>query len=288
MIRRLKYHEIDFEKYSQCLNTSEQKNWYAQKHILDHLSGNWQILILDDYKAVMPIHFHRKFGVNFVHMPLFCQQLGVFSETDDAEINEDFLKFFRKKFRIFLYNFNDKNNFLTPLEKRKNYKISVSEYSFLRRKKYFKGRKSTVKTAQYLSCREFFLSSDIEDFISRNFKGLAENDDYEKLRDYIRYLAQMKSIRIFGALHGEELTNLAVLIEGDAEVSLLALINSEKYTFHNGSSFLIDQIVQRFTTEKKINFMGGNIRGIEVFFKSFGADLLEYSTLENTFLMRFI
>jgi hypothetical protein len=31
MIRRLKYNEIDFEKYSKCLENSAQKNWYARR-----------------------------------------------------------------------------------------------------------------------------------------------------------------------------------------------------------------------------------------------------------------
>jgi hypothetical protein len=55
MIRRLKYNEIDFEKYSKCLENSAQKNWYARKEVLDQLSGNWHILVYNDYEAVMPV-----------------------------------------------------------------------------------------------------------------------------------------------------------------------------------------------------------------------------------------
>lgn len=287
MIRRLKYHEIDFEKYNQCINTSEQKNWYAQKHILDHLSGNWQILVLDDYKAVMPIHIQSKYGLKLVNMPLFCQQLGIFSEKDDPKINEDFLNFLKRKFTVFIYSFNDKNLFSTELQKRKNYKVPVTEYAFLRRKMYFKGRKSTVKVAQYLDFKKLELNDETLEFIRNNYKGLLTKD-FSKFEKYILFLNQEKHIRFFGALKENELINLAIVIEDSGELHLLALLNKEKNISDNGASFLVDKILEQNIGQIKFDFMGGNIRGIEVFFKSFGAELCDYPYIQNKFLTRLI
>lgn len=287
MIKAVKYHEIDFEKYTQCINHSAQKNWYAQKEILDHLSGNWQLLVWNDYEAVMPVHLKKKFGFNFVHMPLFCQQLGVFSKEDNSDLNEKFLQYLREKFLVFLYNFNDNNKFKTILESRKNYKVPTTEYAFLRRKKYFKGRKSTVKMAQYLEFSELQLSTETLHFIKNNYKGLSEND-YAKLEDYISFLNEKKAVKFFGAYKETQIINLAVVIEEKNELHLLALINDEKMISENGASFLIDKVLEQNIEQKIFNFMGGNIRGIEVFFKSFGAELAEYPFLQNKFLTKLI
>ncbi|WP_294294815.1 hypothetical protein [uncultured Chryseobacterium sp.] len=288
MIRRLKYNEIDFDKYTHCLENSEQKNGYARKEVLDQLSGNWHILVKDDYQAVMPIHIKRKMGIDFVHMPLFCQQLGIFSKTDDLGINGAFLNFLKKKYKVFLYSFNDRNRFDDDLEKRKNYIIPVSDYAILRRKKYFKGRKSTVKMAQHLLYNEIDLNADSLEFIKNNFKGLAKEAEWQQLKNYLIFLAKNNSLKLCGAFSGNILINLALLIADQKQLSLLGLVNNENFKHENGSSFLIDRILQQYVGQQSFNFMGSNIRGIEVFFKSFGAELREYNFIENKFLKRFI
>ncbi|AZA54784.1 hypothetical protein [Chryseobacterium sp. G0201] len=286
MIRRLKYNEIDFKKYTECLENSEQKNWYANKNVLDQLSGNWELLIYGDYEAVMPIPLKKKMGLNFILMPLFCQQLGIFSKEDNREINDQFLKVLQKKSNVFLYSFNQKNNFGEKLEKKKNYIIPISDYVILRRTKYFKGRKSTAKCAQHLFYKEIDLSAEIISFIENNYKGIPKRSDYEKFIKYLEFLNVNGFLKLYGAYLDEKLINLAVIISEENQLSLLALINDESYKNENGPSFLIDKILQNYIHEKTFNFMGSNIRGIEIFFKSFGAELQEYSYLESKILKR--
>lgn len=287
MIRRLKYNEIDFEKYSKCLENSAQKNWYARKEVLDQLSGKWHILVYNDYEAVMPVPLKRKFALNLVVMPLFCQQLGVFSSKDDFKINDQFLNFLKNRYNIFSYSFNHYNSFSKDLDKKKNYTIQISDYILLRRKKYFKGRKSTAKCAQHLIYKEIDFSEESFSFMQKNFKGLSKDGDVEKYRKYLNFLYTNNSLKLSGAYLDEKLINIAVLIDEKDQLSLLGLINDEEYKDENGPSFLIDKILSFYIHEKKFNFMGSNIRGIEVFFKSFGAELQEYPTLENKILKKF-
>jgi len=286
MIRRVKYHEIDFQKYTRCLENSVQRNWYAKKEVLDDLSGNWEILIADDYKAVLPVPLKKKFGINFVIMPLFCQQLGIFSEKDDMELNDRFLQCLKKNYKVFLYSFNHYNSFSESLSTKKNYTIPVSDYVLLRRKKYFKGRKSTVKCAQHLIYKEIELNTKHIAFIEKHFKGLKKENDIKKFRSYMNFLHQNNSLKLCAAYLEDKLINIAVLVDDCKQLSLLALINDETCKTENGPSFLIDKILNNHIHEKEFNFMGSNIRGIEIFFKSFGGELQEYPYLQSKILMR--
>lgn len=286
MIRRLKYHEIDFQKYTKCLENSVQRNWYAKKEVLDQLSENWEILMFEDYKAILPIPLKKKFGINFVIMPLFCQQLGVFSEKDDTGINDQFLQFLKKNYTILLYSFNDRNLFSEPLKKKKNYTIPLSDYVILRRKKYFKGRKSTAKCAQHLIYKEIDLNAEHISFIEKNFKGLKKETDIKKFKDYMKFLHQNNSLKLCAAYLEEKLINVAVLVDESTQLSLLGLINDETYKTENGPSFLIDKILSNYIHQKSFNFMGSNIRGIEIFFKSFGGELQEYPYLQSKILKK--
>ncbi|KMQ72589.1 hypothetical protein [Chryseobacterium koreense] len=280
MINKLKYHEIDFQKYSHCIENSVQKNFHARMEILDELCEKWELLIFEDYRFVMPVPIKEKFGFRFVVMPLFCQQLGIFGPEKNPVIEQKFLDYLQKHFRILTYSFNFQNSFDSKLKTKKNYWIQPTEYLQLR-KHYFKGRKSTVKTAQYLHFKEFPLSQNI-DFINNNFKGLDKKNDQEKFLRFLHFLDERKILRIFGSCKDSDLTNLAIVIEEETNFSLLGLINDERFRDDNGASFLIDRILKEHISEKSFSFMGGNIRGIEVFFKSFGSQLQEYAVIENS------
>ena len=52
------------------------------------------------------------------------------------------------------------------------------------------------------------------------------------------------------------------------------------------ASFLIDKILDKYIHQKEFNFMGSNIRGIEIFFKSFGGELQEYPYLQSRILKK--
>ena len=281
MIERIKYQDIDFEKYNKCVENSVQKNFYCKKPNLDFLSKNWELLVYGDYEAVMPVPFVKKAIFKIVVMPLFCQQLGIFGKSDKT-INEEFFKFLRTNYNVINYSFNFHNEFENELITKKNFIIPVQEYAFLRRKKYFKGRKSTVKTAQYLDFREVFATSEILDFIKINFKGLEKESDLDFFMKYLTYLDEKRKLKMFGSYFEEQLTNITILIDDDNSYSLLGLINHEGLKVHNGASFLIDRILDQNIETKTFNFMGGSIRGIEVFFKSFGSDLQEYHVIQNS------
>ena len=281
MIERIKYQDINFEKYNNCIENSVQKNFYCEKETLDFLSKNWELLVYGDYEAVMPIPFVKKTFFKVVLMPLFCQQLGIFGKSNEL-INEKFLKFLKTNYNVINYSFNFHNDFETELTAKKNFFLPVQEYAFLRRKKYFKGRKSTVKTAQYLEFREVFAQKDILEFIKNNFKGLEKESDMDFFIQYLFFLEKSHKLKLFGSYYEENLTNVAVLIDNENYFSLLGLLNNEELKSHNGASFLVDRILDLNIEIKAFNFMGGSIRGIEVFFKSFGSDLQEYHVIQNS------
>ena len=280
MIKRILYQNIDFSKYEICIENSVQKNFYAQKEILDHLCDSWELLILGDYESVMPIPIRKKYGVKVVIMPLFCQQLGVFSSQTHPSKEQEFLKFLTGNYQVAYYAFNHQNIFADSLKLRKNYFIEKIEYSLLR-KGYFKGRKSTVKVAQYLQFKEISLATE-SNFIQNNFKGLEKKGDLAKFFDYLNFLEVNNLLRIFASYKENTITNAAIIISQDDSFSLLGLINHEDFKKDNGASFLIDKILKDYIQEKSFNFMGSSIRGIEVFFKSFGSQLQEYAVVENS------
>ena len=53
--------KIDREKWDACVSNSHNPLIYARSFYLDHISDNWSGLVLNDYEAVMPICWRKKF-----------------------------------------------------------------------------------------------------------------------------------------------------------------------------------------------------------------------------------
>ena len=180
MIRRLKYGEIDFAKYTRCLESSEQRKYSAASNFLDITSDKqWELLIYNDYEAVMPVPFVYKFGLKIVHNPMLCQQLGIFSAKDSVEINEQFLSYLEKNYLIRIYPFNDANNFHSDLKKKKNYIIYPDSYANVY-SKYSPKRKRKLRSEPEIladSAVKTISFRDAQDFIHSHLIGADKEGD---------------------------------------------------------------------------------------------------------------
>lgn len=285
MIRRLKYHEIDFEKYTKCLESSEQRKYSAAKLFLDITScRNWEILVFNDYEAVMPVPFIKKFGVKIVINPRLCQQLGIFSDKDDVQLNETFLNYFRKKYNIWYYAFNDKNSFSSPLKKRKNFIIYPDEYEVVRQK-YSPKRKRKLRLDENViavsEIREITMA-EAHTFVSENMIGTKDDNDKKKFLKIFEDLDKSGSLTISAFFYKSKIIN-AVAIYHDKETAvLLGTFNNREFVKLAGSSVIIDDVIRKNIKEKIFDFEGSEVPAIEEFFRGFRPELQPYPFIKNS------
>lgn len=286
MIRRLKYQEIDFGKYEKCLSRSEQYKYSAEKQYLDITSQKkWELLVYKDYEAVMPVPYIRKMGVKIVVNPKLCQQLGVFSETDSVEINDLFLKYFEKKFRIWYYAFNDTNGFSKHLNQRKNFLIFPDQYENVQ-KKYSPKRKRKLRLDPEV-LEESQLSGDVnfaevKDFIEKNMMGANKKRD---LVDFIRIFEALfheKSLQFYAFYYQKKMINLIALHVSSHSVTLLGTFNDKNFVKLSGASVLIDHAIKNHIETKIFDFEGSEIPSVEEFFRGFRPELKPYLVISRS------
>lgn len=285
MIRRLKYNQIDFEKYSRCLENSQQRKYSASKEFLDITSARkWELLILNDYEAIMPVPFVRKMGFKFVVNPKLCQQLGVFSEIDNEEINNQFLKFFIDKYRIWYYGFNDVNQFTTNLSRRKNYLIHPENYDVVRQRYSPKRKRKLRLDPEVLdnSKIETINFAEAERFISENSLG-AKNEDDKK--EFLKILSQLEKANLLEVIifkYKSKIINALAIFTNSETVALLGTFNDKNNVKLSGSSVLIDHVISKNIDTKIFDFEGSEIPAIEEFFTGFRPQLQTYPVIKNS------
>ena len=121
---------IDKQKWDQCIETAGNGLIYAWSFYLDAMSKNWDALIMNDYEAVMPLTWNKKYGIYYLYQPFFTAQLGVFGNNLSSKIVQSFLESIPVKFKYWDFNLNEKNLFAIPgfkMYERSNYILSLEK-----------------------------------------------------------------------------------------------------------------------------------------------------------------
>lgn len=285
MIRRLKYNEIDFEKYSQCLENSEQRKYSATRDFLDITAkGQWEILVYKDYEAVMPIPFVRKYGVKIVHNPKLCQQLGVFSKKDDLQLNIQFLNYLEDNYLIRIYSFNDGNELSDGFRTKKNFLIYPEPYEKVSAR-YSPKRKRKLRLDQevldHSEIKEVSFQ-EVKPFIEANIIGLGKETDLSDFLEIFKTSYHKNYLKFLAFYYHGKIINVIATYSDCATVALLGTFSDKEYVKLSGASVLIDTRIKEIIETNTFDFEGGDIPNIEEFFRGFRPELKPYGIIERT------
>jgi len=101
--------DIDVEKWDNCITRSENSLIYALSVYLDHFAKNWDALVLNDYEAVMPLPWNKKYGFYYLYQPVYVTQLGVYGNGITPAMVDIFLNNIPRRFRLWEIDFNENN-----------------------------------------------------------------------------------------------------------------------------------------------------------------------------------
>lgn len=283
MIRRLKYNEIDFEKYAQCLENSAQRKYSATKQFLDISSDKkWELLVYKDYEAVMPVPYVYKYGVKIVHNPMLCQQLGIFSKEDSIEINEAFLSFLKKNYLIRIYTFNEFNQFKTSLKPKNNFLIVPNSYETVYSKYSPKRKRKLRLNEDVLSNSEIkeINFNQAESFIRGNLLGADKEEDIELFVLIFKNMFEAGCLKFSAFYLNKRIINIIVTYFDDFTVALLGTFNDKESVKVSGASVLIDNCIKENIQTKIFDFEGSDLTNVEEFFRGFRPELRPYHIID--------
>jgi hypothetical protein len=106
------YHnkDIDLEKWDRCIHNAINPAVYPLSWYLHITSPDWEGLISDDYRTILPLPVTRKLGRQMVRQPDLTWQLGVYStESLNPEIVDNILSHIPSAYKIKSYHLNKFN-----------------------------------------------------------------------------------------------------------------------------------------------------------------------------------
>ncbi|MBJ2175025.1 peptidoglycan bridge formation glycyltransferase FemA/FemB family protein [Aureibaculum sp. A20] len=280
MIRYLTRSQVDFSKYDNCVLDSINSRVYGYSWYLDAVCDTWDVLVLDDYDAVMPLPRRVKYGINYIYQAPWIQQLGLFSDKKiESKLFEDFIQKIPKKFKLIDMMLNSSNHFsINRMEPRDNFVLPLENSSYqVLLKGYSKGRKSSVKQAQKFGLKiKKTISADsiIELFRENKGEDLQKSaQDYLALQRLVNQGQLLGEILIYEVFNSnDKLLGGAIFLKDKYRITNLFSALNNLGREKQAMSFLIDFIIKHHAGQPFVlDFEGSMITKIASFYKSFGA-----------------
>lgn len=288
-IQFVRYKEIDFTKWDNCISTASNGLIYGYSYYLDHMARQWDGLVLGDYDAVMPVTWNRKYGISYLYQPFLTAQLGIFGQHISADLVEAFLHAIPTKFLYWDIYLNHRNIFQLKsfdLYQRKNYILDLDKPYEELYKNYRENIRRNIRKAEQLGCKPI-IDFDVEKVIAlaveqmRNFTK-ESSDNIERFRRLYNYLHARKQAISYGILSAKnELIASCIFIFSHNRAYYILVGNHPDGRTIGASHSLIGAFIKDHAEKKMLlDFEGSDIRNLALFYSSFGANEENYAAIK--------
>ena len=288
-IKYLQYKEIDKAKWDACISNAPNGLIYGYSFYLDCMAKQWDALVLNDYEAVIPLTWNKKYGFYYLYQPAFTASLGVFGKNLTKEIIDDFVSMLPSKFKLVEISLNSGNivGDSRPFSLlRSNHILHLNRSYEQLYKSYRDNHKRNITKAFQLGCR---VSKEIaiDEIIQLNKEQLQHVDgtkpeDYPNFKKLYELLKGRKQAEVYGIIDPKnKVLASAVFFFSHNRAYYIMVGNHPDGKTIGASHALIDAFIKDHAGQNLIlDFEGSDIRNLAFFYSGFGATEEIYPALK--------
>jgi hypothetical protein len=294
-IHYLRRKEIDIACWDACVERASNSLIYSRSFYLDAMAaGQWDALVLEDYKAVMPLPWRSRAGIRYLYQPAFTQQTGIFSaEPITPALVDAFLRELRRHFRFAEIYLNYANQD-PALERHSNLILPLDAPYETLAGRYKKDLLRNLKVAgrsepDLLYVKDFDLHT-AHGYYQQQYKGRLpafRAEDYRHFEELCLLLQQRGQLLVRAVTADHHVTSdrhltvtsygrqplcTAVLLRDSTRLYLLQSTTLPAGRATGANHFLLDNLVREWAgTPLILDFEGSDQPGIAHFYENFGS-----------------
>jgi lipid II:glycine glycyltransferase (peptidoglycan interpeptide bridge formation enzyme) len=259
------------------------------------MSVNWDALILNDYEAVMPLTWNKKYGTHYLYQPFLTAQLGVFGKNLTEELVENFIKAIPAKFKLIEISLNSGNIFSVPAgfsNLRNNYVLDLNKPYEDLYQSYRDNIKRNIRKAKQTGCtveKGFDAEKVIElALLQMRTYGKESAENVDRFRKLYQFLHSKQMATTYGILSSQqELIASCVFFFSRNRAYYILVGNHPNGKTIGASHALIDEFIKDHAGKNLpagqagmlLDFEGSDIRNLAFFYSSFGAREEKYPAI---------
>lgn len=294
-IRYLTNNQIDKDKWDKCIDTASNGLVYGYSFYLDAMSQHWDALVLtnglqseNEYEAVMPLTWNKKFGFNYLYQPFLTAQLGIFGKSLSPELIKQFIQQIPASFRLVEISLNSNNLEGVPADAivRSNYILDLQNPYNTLCSNYRENIQRNIKKSIQLGCivqkdfdAELVIKLAVEQMKTQGNDGGENVDRFRKLYQLLKQKQMATTYGIFSPQN--ELLASCVFFFSHNRAYYILVGNHPDGKNTGASHALIDAFIKNNAGKNMLlDFEGSDIPGLANFYSSFGAIKEMYPALK--------
>ncbi len=279
-IQYLTNQQVDKSKWDNCIEKAGNGLIYGYSFYLDQMAKNWDALVLNDYEAVMPLTWNKKYGIHYLYQPFLTAQLGLFDNNVNAELLESFLKTIPAKFKYWNFYLNHRNVF--PLKEfnlyqRTNYVLDLNKSYDDLYNNYRENIQRNIKKALQAGStvqKDFEVAKVIELAVAQMKSHTTESkENIGRFRKLYQYLHGRGMATTYGIFSAQNMLLASCVFFFSHNRAYYILVGNHPDGKTTGASHaLIDAFIKDHAEKKLLlDFEGSDIPNLAFFYSSFGA-----------------
>jgi hypothetical protein len=270
-IQLLNRNQVDDNLWNNCISEAKVNPMYAKTWYLDPQT-EWEAIVVDNYKIVIPLPFKKKYGIKYYSNPALSQQLGIYSSSEIS--NSDYIKilnYIPKKHLKYFLRFNSKYFPNKPNSNFKTLKNYILKHGTLDLNNQ---TKRNLKKAEKYNLEILYSSISVEEYIGYHKQYFTDRTQvplsyYNKIKELIENINKHVSVEIISAYHKQTIHSSVLFFTHEGVSTLMMLFSSEEGKKSGASTLIVNDYISNNTGT--IDFEGSNLTGVERFYKGFGA-----------------
>ncbi|MEJ8843080.1 hypothetical protein WG954_11880 [Lacibacter sp. H375] len=288
-IKYISHAEIDKQKWDDCVQHADNGLIYAYSWYLDAMADHWDALVLNDYEAIMPLTWNKKYGIHYLFQPYFCASLGIFSRSKiNAAVTEAFLKKIPKRFRYIDIYLNHNNLFPVDgfaLTERVNYILALHNPYNEIAELYRTNLKRNIRKAEQtgLVAKQNIPVADIITLAKETIQRVSaiSDEQMDRFKNLFSIAKEKQLAETLGIYNNNnQLLASAVFLFSHKRWYYILVGNHPNGKTLGASHYLIDRFIAAHAgTDAILDFEGSDIRNLAFFYSSYGATEERYPAL---------
>ena len=283
-IQLLPAHQIDRNKWNRTVSQAENGLIYADTRFLDTMADNWSGIVVGDYTAVLPLPWRKKWGISYLYVPPFMQQLGLVGILDKEEVKA-VSNLLQQQFIYGDLHFNFSNSYVasnfSAVKKRKN-RITHLLPTYAELSQSFSGdaRRNLQEAAHHsLHFQEGGEEEAMQLFLEQmKYKGAPSITDMKKFNGLCKEFSSTQQTICRSVLDNNKQLLAAIVgfKDGKRMYNLLNLTTPEGRK-KSSNYFLFDQLLREWSGQPLwLDWEGSELPGVQSFYLHWGGEWENY------------
>lgn len=273
--RHLRRAEIDAERWDACVSASPHARIYGTSTFLDTMADDWDGIVLDDYRAVLPLPRRRRFGIHYLYPIPFSGPLAVYGEDPLPFDTLDVLQQVPARFRLWDLNLEVEGRSLPwPTHMRKNHVLPLHHSYAELSAGYRDSLRHCLAGEDGKGHVQAGISIDtlLEEALRTGAMAGTKPVDRQRLKQLYEILRRREQAFTLGWIQEGRPMAGALFFRSPGRVYYMAAWSGEEGRRCGAAARLLDTVIREYAgLEIVLDFEGSDIPGVAFFFEGFGA-----------------